>query len=135
MKKIIVAILAYVCSMSAANSQEFMKVSAEKVLTEDNQRCFQIRRGYSRKDKTEWEPFCGGFRNFYYESGYEYTMHVEKYDPTLDTIVVIKTIGRDNSDSYRKQQEMKKKAAEARAAKAAREQEAAKGSKTNAKKK
>lgn len=133
MKKIILAVLAYVCSMSAANSQEFMKVSAEKVLTEDNQRCFQIRRGYSRKDKTEWEPFCGGFRNFYYESGYEYTMHVEKYDPTADTIVVIKTIGRDNSDSYRKQQEMKKKAAEARAAKAAREQEAAKGG--NAKKK
>lgn len=133
MKKIILAALAYVCSMSAANSQEFMKVSAEKVLTEDNQRCFQIRRGYSRKDKTEWEPFCGGFRNFYYESGYEYTMHVEKYDPTADTIVVIKTIGRDNSDSYRKQQEMKKKAAEARAAKAAREQEAAKGG--NAKKK
>ena len=36
---------------------------------------------------------------------------------------MIKTIGRDNSDSYRKQQEMKRKAAEARAAKAARDQE------------
>lgn len=55
-----------------------MKVSAEKVLTEDNRRCYQIRRGYSRKDKTPWEPFCGGFSNFYYENGYEYTMHVEK---------------------------------------------------------
>ena len=118
MKKIIMAALTCLCSISGINSQEFMKVSAEKVLTEDNQRCYQIRRGYSRKDKTQWEPFCGGFRNFYYESGYEYTMHVEKYDPTLDTIVVIKTIGRDNSDSYRKQQEMKRKAAEARAAKA-----------------
>ncbi len=123
MKKIIMAALTCLCSISGINSQEFMKVSAEKVLTEDNQRCYQIRRGYSRKDKTQWEPLCGGFRNFYYESGYEYTMHVEKYDPTLDTIVVIKTIGRDNSDSYRKQQEMKRKAAEARAAKAARDQE------------
>ena len=123
MKKIIMAALTCLCSISGINSQEFMKVSAEKVLTEDNQRCYQIRRGYSRKDNTQWEPFCGGFRNFYYESGYEYTMHVEKYDPTLDTIVVIKTIGRDNSDSYRKQQEMKRKAAEARAAKAARDQE------------
>ena len=123
LKKIIMAALTCLCSISGINSQEFMKVSAEKVLTEDNQRCYQIRRGYSRKDKTQWEPFCGGFRNFYYESGYEYTMHVEKYDPTLDTIVVIKTIGRDNSDSYRKQQEMKRKAAEARAAKAARDQE------------
>ena len=123
MKKIIMAALTCLCSISGINSQEFMKVSAEKVLTEDNQRCYQIRRGYSRKDKAQWEPFCGGFRNFYYESGYEYTMHVEKYDPTLDTIVVIKTIGRDNSDSYRKQQEMKRKAAEARAAKAARDQE------------
>lgn len=119
MKKIIFGVMAAMLSLSAFAEGEFMKVSAEKVLTEDNQRCFQIRKGYSRKDKTQWEPFCGGFRNFYYESGYEYTMHVEKYDPTLDTIVVIKTIGRDNSDSYRKQQEMKKKAAEARAAKAA----------------
>lgn len=119
MKKILLGAFLGFFSLNAAADGEFMKVSAEKVLTEDNQRCFQIRRGYSRKDKTQWEPFCGGFRNFYYESGYEYTMHVEKYDPSLDTIVVIKTIGRDNSDSYRKQQEMKRKAAEARAAKAA----------------
>jgi hypothetical protein len=31
-------------------------------------------------------------------------MYVEKFDPTLDTITVIKTIARDNSDTYRKQQ-------------------------------
>lgn len=98
-----------VCSILG---QEFMKVSGEKVLTEDNRRCYQIRKGYSRKDKTPWEPFCGEFKNFYYESGYEYTMHVEKYDASLDTIKVIKTIGRDNSDAYRRRQEMLQKAKE-----------------------
>lgn len=101
-------------SLIGVKAQEFMKVSAEKVLTEDNRRCYQIRRGYSRKDKTPWEPFCGGFSNFYYENGYEYTMHVEKYDPTADTIRVIKTIGRDNSESYRRLQEMRKRAEESK---------------------
>ncbi len=119
MKKIIFGAILGLFTLNAMAEGEFMKVSPEKVLTEDNQRCFQIRRGYSRKDKTPWEPFCGGFRNFYYESGYEYTMHVEKYDPSLDTIVVIKTIGRDNSEVYFKQLEMRKKAAENRASKAA----------------
>ncbi|MFA6779447.1 MAG: DUF4377 domain-containing protein [Paludibacteraceae bacterium] len=115
MKKIILGILFGSFAFSAI-PQEFMKVSGELVLTDDYQRCFQIRRGYSRKDKSKWEPFCGKFKNFYYEQGYEYTMYVEKYDPQADTIRVIKTIGRDNSDSYRKQQELKKKREEGAAA-------------------
>ena len=118
MKKIILSLVFGSYALSAIPS-EFMKVSGELVLTDDMRRCHQIRRGYSRKDKSPWEPFCGKFKNFYYESGYEYTMHVEKYDPQADTIYVIKTIGRDNSDSYRKQQELKKKRAEAAAAAAA----------------
>ncbi|MCK9155223.1 MAG: DUF4377 domain-containing protein [Paludibacteraceae bacterium] len=112
MKKIILGILFSALALPAI-PQEFMKVSGELVLTNDMQRCYQIRRGYSRKDKTQWEPFCGHFKNFYYEQGYEYTMHVEKYDAQADTIYVIKTIGRDNSDSYRKQMELKKKREEA----------------------
>lgn len=111
MKKLILSLMMIFMSLSG-HCQEFMKVSGEKVLTEDNQRCYQIRKGYSRKDNSPWEPFCGGFSNFYYESGYEYTMHVDKYDPKADTIHVIKTIGRDNSDAYRRRQEMLKKARE-----------------------
>lgn len=119
MKKIILCLL-FGSYMVSAMPQEFMKVSGEKVLSEDKtQRCYKVRKGYSRKDKTPWETYCGEFSNFYYEGGYEYTMHVEKYDITADTIRVIKTIGRDNSDSYRKQQELKKRRAEAAAQAAA----------------
>lgn len=118
MKRIILGLLFGSFALSAAPA-EFMKVSGELVLTDDMQRCYQIRRGYSRKDKSPWEPYCGKFQNFYYEAGYEYTMHVQEYNPKADTIYVIKTIGRDNSDSYRKQQELKKRRAEAAAAAAA----------------
>lgn len=118
MKRIILSLLFGSFAFSAMPA-DFMKVSDELVLTDDMQRCFQIRKGYSRKDKTQWEPFCGKFTNFYYVTGYEYTMHVEKYDPNADTIRVIKTIGRDNSGSYRRQKELEKRRKEAAAQAAA----------------
>lgn len=103
MKKLIICAILGSFAFSAF-PQEFMKVSGEKIITEDHRRCFQVKKGYKRKDKTEWQPFCGVIKNFYYDPGYEYTMYVEKFDTTLDTITVIKTIARDNSDTYRKQQ-------------------------------
>jgi hypothetical protein len=111
MKKLIMSLLLSAFILPAI-PQEFMKVAADPVI-KDNKRCFQIKQGYSRKDKTTWEPYCGVFENFYYEQGYEYTLYVEKYNPQADTIKVLKTIGRDNSDSYRKQQELRKKREEA----------------------
>ena len=83
-------------------AQQFMKVAAEPVITENNQRCFLIKQGYSRKDSTEWVLFCGKIINFFYEQGYEYTLHVDKFDPQAPVIRVINTIGRDNSESYLK---------------------------------
>lgn len=115
-KKVFAVVLMILSLTSYVQAQEFMKVSGERILV-NNKRCYQIRKGYSRKDKTPWEPFCGEFRNFYYENGYEYTMHVEKYDASLDTIKVIKTIGRDNSESYRRLQEMRKRSEEAKSKK------------------
>lgn len=99
-------------------SAEYMKVSPERIVDGAN-RCYKIKPGYSRKDKSEWVNFCGDFTNFYYVQGYEYTIYVEKYDPSLDSIRVIKTIARDNSEAYMKQLELKKKRAERAAAKAA----------------
>lgn len=99
---------------------EFMQVAAERV-TVDDKRCYLIKKGYSRKDTTKWEPFCGEFSNFYYEEGYPYKLYVEKYDPHADTIHVIKTIGRDSSDPYMKQKELRRKKAKRDSRKAASE--------------
>ncbi|MBR3520717.1 MAG: DUF4377 domain-containing protein [Paludibacteraceae bacterium] len=89
---------------------EFMQVAAERV-TVDDKRCYLIKKRYSRKDTIKWDPFCGEFSNFYYEEGYPYMLYVEKYDPHADTIHVIKTIGRDSSDPYMKQKELRRKKA------------------------
>ncbi len=93
----------------SVDAQQFMKVSADPVIAGDNQRCFQVKLGYSRKDTTKWEPYCGKFVNFYYEQGYEYTLQVDNYDPKAEVMKVIKVIGRDNSASYRKQRELRQK--------------------------
>jgi|GEM_PF-582288 len=82
-------------------AQNFMKVAPEPIITPDNKRCFLVKPGYSRKDTTEWEPYCGKLVNFFYEQGYEYTVQIDKYDIEAPYIRVINTIGRDNSESYR----------------------------------
>ena len=99
---------------------EFMQVAAERV-TVDDKRCYLIKKGLSRKDTTKWEPFCGEFSNFYYEEGYPYKIYVEKYDPQADTIHVIKTIGRDGSEAYWKQNELRRRKAKSDSIKAASE--------------
>lgn len=103
---------------------EFMQVAAERV-TVDDKRCYLIKKGYSRKDTTNWEPFCGEFSNPYYEEGYPYKLYVEKYDPHADTIHVIKTIGRDSNildtDEFLKQLYLRRKNAKKNSTKASSE--------------
>lgn len=111
MKHSMLAIAVVSLFSSVAVSQEYMKVSATPIVSEKNEQCYQVKPGYSRKDTASWVPYCGKIENFIYEQGYEYTLYVEKYDPSAEVIKVIKTIGRDNSDSFRKQQELKKKKA------------------------
>lgn len=117
MKKLLIALFMG-SFLFPAYSAEYMKVSPELVV-DGAQRCYKVKKGYSRKDKTEWVNFCGEFDNFYYEQGYEYTIYVEEFNPSLPVIKVIKTIARDNSEAYMKMVELKKKRAERAAAKAA----------------
>lgn len=117
MKKILLAIFLVAFAFDAT-PREYMKVSPDRPVV-DGQRVYMIRKGYSRRDKVEWVPFKGEFDNFYYEQGYEYTIYVEEYNPEADTIHVVKTIARDNSEAYMKQLELKKKREERAAAKAA----------------
>ena len=79
---------------------EFMQVHQCRILVNDSL-CYQVRKGYSRKNTAPWEPFCGKFHNFYFEEGYPggYTIYVKEYTPKADTIYVIKTVGRESSDS------------------------------------
>ena len=98
---------------------EFMQVADHRV-TVDDKRCYLIKK-LGRKDTTKWEPFCGEFSNFYYEEGYPYKIYVEKYDPQADTIHVIKTIGRDGSEAYWKQNELRRRKAKSDSIKAASE--------------
>ena len=51
---------------------QYMKVHPYKVKVNDSL-CYQVRKGFSRRDKTPWEPFCGKFSNLWYEEGYGYT--------------------------------------------------------------
>ena len=73
---------------------QFMKIHRERIMVNDSL-CYQVRKGFSRRDKTPWEPFCGKFSNLWCEEGYEYTLHVKEYNPHADTIFVIKTVARD----------------------------------------
>ncbi|MBR5375049.1 MAG: DUF4377 domain-containing protein [Paludibacteraceae bacterium] len=70
---------------------QFMKIHSERIMVNDSL-CYQVRKGFSRRDKTPWEPFCGKFSNLWCEEGYEYTLHVKEYNPHADTIFVIKTV-------------------------------------------
>ncbi len=87
---------------------DFMKVASTYAIDpETGKRCFQIRKGMSRKDANSaaWTTYCGKFsENFRFEMGYEYTLKIPKgaYDPNAETIEVIKVIGRDNSGAARK---------------------------------
>ena len=84
---------------------EFMKVASTYTVTEDGKRCFQVRKGMSRKDANSaaWTPYCGKLNNFKFEQGYEYTLKVVKYDPNAEEMDVIKIVGRDNSGAVRSQ--------------------------------
>ena len=117
MKKILLALFLVALAFDVTPN-EYMKVSPERPVV-DGQRVYMVRKGYSRRDKIEWEPFKGEFTNFYYEQGYEYTIYVQEYNTSLDSIRVVKTIARDNSEAYMKQLELKKKREARAAAKAA----------------
>lgn len=80
-------------------ADEFMKVADHKVQV-DGKHCYLVRKGYSWRDKAEWEPYCGVIDDFWYESGYPYTLQVDKYDLKADTIHLIKPISRSSSSSY-----------------------------------
>ena len=73
---------------------QFMKIHRERIMVNDSL-CYQVRKGFSRRDKTPWEPFCGKFSNLWCEEGYEYTLQVKEYNPHADTIHVIMSIARD----------------------------------------
>lgn len=70
---------------------QYMKVHPYKVKINDSL-CYQVKKGYSRRDPAAWEPFCGVLDNFYFWEGYEYTVYVKKYDPEADSMFVTKTI-------------------------------------------
>ena len=123
MKSLLLALFFAIFTLSV-EAQQFMKVSPDLIITEDNQRCFLVRPGYSRSDTVKWEPYCGKFVNFFYEQGYEYTLRVDKYDPQARIIKVIKIIGRDNSESYRKQLALKERKAQNEARRAQSEERA-----------
>ncbi len=87
---------------------QFMKIHSERITVNDSL-CYQVRKGFSRRDKTPWEPFCGKFSNLWYEEGYGYTLYVKEYNPHADTIHVIKTIARydvPKNYQYKKSQYM-----------------------------
>ncbi|MBQ0029478.1 MAG: DUF4377 domain-containing protein [Paludibacteraceae bacterium] len=121
MKKMVVSLLMALSMAPSVIADEYMKVSDKLAITEDYQRCYQIKKGYSRKDNSPWENFCGKIKNFHYEEGYEYTILVDKYDPSASEITVVKTLARDNSFYYKRLKAKKDSIAKARAAKAAAE--------------
>lgn len=113
-------LLSTASGFAQSSEGEYMQVADHRVMVDDK-RCYLIKKGFSRKDTTKWEPFCGEFSNFYYEEGYPYKIYVEKYDPHADTIHVIKGIYRDSSDPYMKQKELRRKKAKRDSRKAASE--------------
>lgn len=109
MKKLMLTLMLGLATTSVFSEDgEFMKVSGDQILVDGSKYCYQIRKGHARRDNAEWTTYCGGFTNFFYEKGYQYTMFVEKYDPQADSIRVIKTIARDNSEEYFRLQKLRK---------------------------
>ncbi|MBQ0155839.1 MAG: hypothetical protein KBT22_04600, partial [Bacteroidales bacterium] len=98
----ILSLVAMMLCITTGFSYDFMKVAYKKIMVDDKL-CYSIKKGYSRKDTTQWVPFCGeliykdGLKEFDYEEGYDYTMYVVKFDPSVDTIYVKKIIASDNS--------------------------------------
>ena len=116
MKKLLISLLMSL-SLLPSLADEYMKVGDKLIITEDYQRCYQVRPGYSRKDTRPWVPYCGKINNFHYEEGYEYTIYVDKYDPQAAEINVIKTLARDNSFYYKRLRAKRDSIKKARAAK------------------
>ncbi|MCQ2191301.1 MAG: DUF4377 domain-containing protein [Paludibacteraceae bacterium] len=117
MKKFLISIL-MTLSIAPAFAGDYMKVAEKYVITEDYQRCYNVKPGYSRKDNTPWTPYCGKINNFYYEEGYEYTIMVESYDLNQPEMTVTKTLARDNSSYYKRLQRKKDSIKAVRAAQA-----------------
>lgn len=87
---------------------EFMRVHRCRIVVNDSL-CYQVRKGYSRKDTAAWEPFCGEFHNFYFEEGYPHTLYVKEYNPHADTIFVIKEISRSSTSEEYMRKKLKEK--------------------------
>jgi len=92
----------------SAPQAEFMRVHRCRIVVNDSL-CYQVRRGYSRKDTAAWEPFCGEFHNFYFEEGYPHTLYVKEYNPHADTIFVIKEISRSSTSEEYMRKKLKEK--------------------------
>ena len=110
LKTLITLLLLSIASLGFAQEKqgEFMRLHSERIMVNDSL-CYQIRKGYSRRDTTPWEPFCGKFSNFWYEEGEEYTLLVKEYDPHADTIFVIKKNTRSSVDEEKLQKILKEK--------------------------
>ena len=116
--KILILFVMMLSGVANAIAEEFMYVYRCKVMVGDSL-CYLVKQGYSRKNKN-WEPFCGEFKNFYFEDGYsgirQCPVYVKKYDINADTMYVIKYVGCDDSgtmircdcDKFRKEYEKKK---------------------------
>ncbi|MBO7506567.1 MAG: hypothetical protein J6T67_04215 [Paludibacteraceae bacterium] len=84
-------IFAVIPGFSRDNEPQYIRIHPYKVKINDSL-CYQVKKGYSRRDPAAWEPFCGVLDNFYFWEGYEYTVYVKKYDPEADSMFVTKTI-------------------------------------------
>lgn len=124
-------LLSTVSGFAQSSKGEFMRVADHRIMVDDKW-CYLIKKGYSRKDTTNWEPFCGEFTtsyysslcdeivNFYYVEGYSRTLLVKKYDPQADTIHVIQEILRD-SDPCNKMEKLRQLKAKKNSTKASSE--------------
>ena len=112
MRKSLLTILQILFSAKLGFAQEeprqYMKVHGEKIMVNDSL-CYQVKKGYSRRDTTPWEPFCGVLDNFYFVEGYPYTLYVKEYNPHADTIFVIKEINRSSTSEEYMQKKLKEK--------------------------
>ncbi len=87
--------------------RQFLKIYPYKISVNDSL-CYQVKKGYGRRDTTPWVPFCGVLDNFYFWEGYEREVIVKEYNPHADTMFVIKTLARD-SGVQREGQEVKRR--------------------------
>lgn len=111
MKGLLFAILGGCFVLSAVSCCEwkYVYVSGERVTTEDHRRCFQVKDAWKRK--SEWQPYCGVVENFDFNEDYRqiYLLRVEKFDPSHDTMKVIKPVASSMSDKRIREIRAKKK--------------------------